>query len=197
MSEISRLRTEFCHATRCDRFSTQGASVETALVSPADWQRFERLVARVDKAGKPALPLMRRWLDLYRAPIVAQTATRRPFGPHSIAAVEAVIKQLETDFDQRSPTFGNQTRMQLLLDLMTAEHVGKADPRGWTERLRVELVSRGGAAPGQRPTTPPPSGPRCSVSHIHANRVVACVRADARPASGSNGGPSPRSRCRG
>ena len=39
----------------------------------------------------------------------------------------------------------------LLLDLMTAEHVGKADPRGWTERLRVELVSRGGAAPGQRP----------------------------------------------
>jgi len=96
-----------------------------------------------------------RWLDNYGETVATQLQTRSSLGPNSIGAVEAILHQVERAFHGRSQSFGNRTRLNLLLDLMTLHHNGAADPLRWADRLRERLYYRGGTAPHQRPHDDP------------------------------------------
>lgn len=130
-------------------------SFRHALFDHDNWSRFEAQARRSDQHGALPLPALMRWLDNYGETVATQLQTRSSLGPNSIGAVEAILHQVERAFHGRSQSFGNRTRLNLLLDLMTLHHNGAADPLRWADRLRERLYYRGGTAPPQRPHDDP------------------------------------------
>jgi hypothetical protein len=122
-----------------------------ALYHHDNWALFEHQARRTHTRGTPPLPALARWLDNYGQTIAAQLKTRSSLGPNSIGAVEAALHQVERAFLGRSQSFGNRTRLNNVLGLMTLHANGDADPRRWADRLRERLHARGGIPPQQRP----------------------------------------------
>jgi hypothetical protein len=122
-----------------------------ALFDHDNWVRFESEARRSHSQSAPPLRALMRWLDNYGETVAAQLETRSSLGPNSIGAVEATLRQVERAFHGRSQSFGNQKRLNLVLDLMTLHQNGDADPRRWADRLRERLHPRNGVAPEQRP----------------------------------------------
>lgn len=122
-----------------------------ALYHHHNWAQFERQARHVHERAEPPLPALTRWLDNYGETIAAQLKTRSSLGPNSIGAVEVALHQVERAFLGRSQSFGNRTRLNNLLDLMTLHANGDADPRHWADRLRERLHARAGIPPQQRP----------------------------------------------
>lgn len=130
-----------------------------ALFDHDNWSRFEAEAKRSHSQTAPPLPALMRWLDNYGETVASQLETRSSLGPNSIGAVEATLQQVERAFHGRSQSFGNRTRLNLLLDLMTLHQNGQADPLLWADRLRERLHYRGGTAPQQRSHDDPRSRP--------------------------------------
>lgn len=127
------------------------AASRHALYHHDNWALFESRARDCDQRASPPLPALARWLDNYGELVAAQLATRSSLGPNSIGAVEAALRQVERAFLGRSQSFGNRTRLNQLLDLMTLHANGDADPRRFADRLRERLHPRGGIPPQQRP----------------------------------------------
>jgi hypothetical protein len=126
-----------------------------ALFDRHNWARFETAARQAQQRASPPLPALARWLNYYAEPVATQLATRSSLGPNSIGAVEAVLRQVDRAFQGRSQSFGNRRRLNLLLELMTLDANGDADPRRWADRLRERLHPRAGTAPQQRPHDDP------------------------------------------
>jgi hypothetical protein len=124
-----------------------------------NWARFANQARRCHELRDPPLPALARWLDNYGETAATQLRTRSPLGPNSIGAVEAALRHVDRAFQGRSQGFGNQARLNLLLELMTLHANGQADPRRWADRLRERLHPRRGIAPHQRPHDDPRGHP--------------------------------------
>jgi hypothetical protein len=130
-----------------------------ALFDNENWARFETRARHTHEQVSPPLPALARWLDTYGELVAAQLKTRSSLGPNSIGAVEAALRQIDRAFQGRSQSFANRPRLNLLLDLMTLDANGQADPRQWADRLRERLHPRGGTPPQQRPHDDPRGRP--------------------------------------
>lgn len=127
-------------------------ALEKAFFSLSHWAHFEQEVLKVHASGAPRLTAMIRWLKKNGPHVEAQIATRTSAGPHSIAAVESTLRWVHKAFENnRRAVFGNQTRMNLLLSLMTAELRDQANELDWAARIRETLLPRLGVADFQRP----------------------------------------------
>lgn len=135
------------------------AAYRHALYHHDNWARFEEQATDSHQHASPPLPALMRWLAYYGEAIATQLQTRSSLGPNSIGAVEAALRQVQRAFLGRSQSFGNRTRLNLLLELMTLHARGDADPRRWADRLRERLHPRGGIPTQQRPHDDPRDRP--------------------------------------
>ncbi|MGD9570694.1 MAG: hypothetical protein AB7V62_02260 [Thermoleophilia bacterium] len=121
-----------------------------ALVSPADWDAFERAVRQEDSTGTP-LPTALRFISSYGPQLKAQASVRWPVGPYSVGAAEGVNRFLGQHLEDRVRVLGNRPRTELLLDLLTLGLRRQVRETSWAARVRRHLETRAGRARLQRP----------------------------------------------
>jgi len=129
-------------------------ALRVAFWSPDDWHRFEELTN--DHAGRTGgLKGLQKWVTTNSSAISAHVATRPALGPHSVGAVEERLREVGRRIGDRAGAFGNQTRTNRLLRLMTLEMNGQADELAWADIIRRHLLATGGYAPEQRQNDDP------------------------------------------
>jgi len=127
-------------------------ALRVAFWSPDYWRRFEDLTD--DHAGRTGgLKGLHKWVTTNSSAISAHVATRPPLGPHSVGAVEERLPEVGRRIGDRAGAFGNQTRTNRLLRLMTLEMNGQADELAWADIIRRHLLCTGGYAPSSTRTT--------------------------------------------
>lgn len=131
-------------------------AVPGAFRTPQAWHELVDAI-KTERAGGTHGPLTvaRRWVETYGPRVEAQIATRDPRGPHSTGAVEAILHELDRRLADRAGSFTNRARMTKLLDLMTLELTGRADPRAWADHIRERLYLAHGRPANQRPHDDP------------------------------------------
>jgi len=125
-----------------------------AFHSPQGWSALVEAIAG-EHCGGQSLVLAQRWLKRYGDRVEAQVATRDPGGPNSTGPVEQVLREVDRRIGDRVGSFTNRARMAKLLALMTLDLSGRADGRGWADRLRERLYLAGGRPDNQRPHDDP------------------------------------------
>ena len=94
-------------------------------------------------------------MDTYGRVAEAQVPTRDPYGINWTGPVEQALREVDRRIGDRVGSFTNRTRLAKLLELMTLDMLGKADRRGWADRLRERLYLAGGRPANQRPHDDP------------------------------------------
>jgi hypothetical protein len=121
-----------------DRTSVLWKAMAGAIGDRARWERLE--------ADAHAAGAMRTlaWMGTNRRLMERQWAVRDPNRPLSIGGLETVLREVVHRLGDRRLVFRNQSRLELVFDLMGLEMAGLATERRLREIIRKDLLRNGG-----------------------------------------------------